>query len=82
MTPAEVRVLAIMIQNAIKVLYNSSKSEFDQIFGEEMGPYLWHKFTDIYDAKEGDFIGYLDQKRMEQLASYTIHATTKAGGHI
>ena len=61
-------VIAAHIDAAIRVLYNSDKEQFNEIFGEKQGPYFWDKFTNHYDANEGSFICYLDYEGQRKLA--------------
>lgn len=72
MSDPKVRAVAALIDAAIRVLYNSNRPEFVRIFGETDGPYLWEKFVSNFDAHEGSFICYLDQKNQEKLAQAAI----------
>jgi len=60
--------IAAYIDAAIRVLYNSEKQTFIDIFGKDDGPYLWDKFTGHYNAEEGSFICYLDWNNQRKLA--------------
>lgn len=63
--------VAAYIDSAIRVLYNSNKEIFFEIFGDD-AVYLWSKFVDHYDANEGSFICYLDLKNQRALARYVV----------
>lgn len=63
---------AAIIDGSIRVLYNSNKEIFNEIFGPRMGLYLWHKFVDDKQASEGSFICYLDYENQLKLAKYVL----------
>jgi hypothetical protein len=72
-TAEELLTLHAAVTDAtIRVLYNSCREDFDAIFGDKMGGYLWHKFTIEKDANEGNFICYLDHERRKQLAQAAL----------
>lgn len=64
--------IAAYIDAAIRLLYNSEKQTFNEIFGAENGPYLWDKFTGHYKAEEGAFICYLDHNNQRKLAKAAL----------
>ena len=64
--------LGILILCAVKVLYNSNREDFNKIFGEEIGPHLWNKFVNQYEAREGEFIGSLDYGNLAKLAKAAV----------
>jgi hypothetical protein len=65
----ELNLIAAYIDSAIRILYNSKKETFKEIWGDD-GPYLWSKFVDAYKANEGSFICYLDHNNQAALAKY------------
>lgn len=69
--------VAAYFDSAIRVLYNSSKLQFDEIFGVKNGSYLWHKFTVAHNANEGSFICYLDHTNQRLLAEAVIKFAQK-----
>jgi hypothetical protein len=60
--------IAARIDAAIRLLYNSERKTFLEIFGVDNGGYLWDKFTGHYKANEGAFICYLDYNNQRKLA--------------
>lgn len=68
--------IAALIDSSIRVLFNSSKADFTEIFGDD-GPYLWDKFTIGFQANEGSFICYLDHKNQKKLAAYVLEYALK-----
>jgi len=61
-------LIAAYIDGAIRILYNSEKKTFLEIFGPDQGGYLWDKFTNHYNANEGAFVCYLDYSNQRKLA--------------
>lgn len=72
-----IKQTACVIDSAIRLLYNSNKAQFSEIFGAEFGPYLWDKFTVHFKANEGAFICYLDFGRQAQLATAVLEYAKK-----
>lgn len=69
-------VMSPVIRGSIVALYNSGSKEFNIIFGEEDGPYLWQKFQSK-NKNEGDFICYLDRDNLIKLTSYVLKNLSK-----
>lgn len=69
--------IAALIDGAIRMLYNSRKQNFSEIFGEENGPYLWDKFVNSYGANESAFICYLDHNNQRKLAKAVLEYAEK-----
>ncbi len=61
------QMMGLIADSAIRILYCASKTDFDTIFGEGDGAYLWHKFKEVYGGSEGSFICYLDECNREKL---------------
>lgn len=76
-SPSEIDRIAAYIDGAIRVLYNSDKEKFNDIFGKEQGPYLWSKFVNDKNAAEGDFICYLDYPNQRKLAKAVVEYVRK-----
>lgn len=69
-------LIAAFIDGAIRLLYNSDKETFNEIFGGD-GPYMWDKFTCHFDANEGAFICYLDYEHQRMLAKAVVEYVKK-----
>lgn len=60
--------IASYIDGAIRIIYNSNRQVFNEIFGEENGPYLFAKYTEHFGKNEAEFICYLDHNNQRLLA--------------
>lgn len=58
-----------LVRGCIQACFSSSNESFRQIFGE-MGDYLWDKLVNHFDANEGSFICYLDDKNLSLLIAH------------
>lgn len=62
--------LGMFLKLGIQTLNCMEQEDFQDVFGESHGSYLWNKFKEKYKGDTGEFICYLSPNNCALLAAY------------